>query len=258
MQFAQNIVTPEAVVLDFQAAGVASRTLARCVDLTVQGAMLWFLNLGVGIGAGVTSVGAAAASIVIGFVVLLGYPALSEWLWQGRTVGKLALGLRVVTLSGGPIGFTAAATRSLFQIIEIYATAGGIALFTALGNPRAQRLGDLAGGTFVIRERRAQRRASVVDFRPPYGYEGYVQMLDVSSVTTQQYGLVRTYLLRLNELGTNARWSLGQRLAERLSVQIHHARPPSVHPETFLVCVAAAYQFRHAVTSPTRAPSGRS
>ena len=49
------------------------------------------------------STASAVLSIVVGFMVLLGYPALSEWLWQGRTVGKLALGLRVVTLGGGPI-----------------------------------------------------------------------------------------------------------------------------------------------------------
>ncbi|MGI9602488.1 MAG: RDD family protein, partial [Acidimicrobiales bacterium] len=171
---------------------------------------------------------------------------LCEWLWQGRTVGKMALGLRVVTLSGGPIRFTAASTRSLMQIIEIYATGGGIAILTALGNRRYQRLGDLAAGTFVIRERRAQRAAGAVQFLPPYGHEAYVSSLDVSSMSTQQYGLVRSYLLRLNELGTDARWSFGQRLASNLAAQIHHAPPATVHHETFIVCVAAAYQSRHA------------
>jgi len=242
VRVAQNIVTPEAVVLDFQAAGVSSRVLARSIDLLVQLATIWVLSIAVGIGASVSSTGAAVASIVIGFLVLLGYPALSEWLWQGRTVGKLALGLRVVTLGGGPIGFTAAATRSLMQVIEIYGTAGGLAVLTALGNRRSQRLGDLAAGTFVIRERRAQRQAVVVDFLPPYGYEAYTASLDVTSLTTQQYGLVRSYLLRLHELGANARWSLGERLAGHLGAQLHHARPATVHPETFLICVAAAYQ----------------
>ncbi|MDH4168487.1 MAG: RDD family protein [Acidimicrobiia bacterium] len=246
MQIAQNIVTPEAVVLDFQAAGVSSRILARGVDLAVQLAMLWLLQLVIGLGAAFSTVGASVAAVIIAFLVLLGYPALSEWLWQGRTVGKLALGLRVVSLGGGPVGFTAAATRSLFQIIDIYATGGGIAIITALGNRRSQRLGDLAAGTFVIRERRVQGHTRPVVFRPPYGYEGYAQALDVTSLTTQQYGLVRSYLLRLNELGVNARWSIGRRLSDNLARQIHHLRPPSVHHETFLVCVAAAYQMRHA------------
>ena len=242
MRVAQNIVTPEAVVLDFQAAGVASRILARVIDLLVQLAAIWVLSIAIGVGSAISSTGATVLSLVIGFLVLLGYPALSEWLWQGRTVGKLALGLRVVTLGGGPIGFTAASTRSLLQVFEIYGTAGGLAVLTALGNRRSQRLGDLAAGTFVIRERRVQQRAVVIDFWPPYGYEAYAASLDVTPLTTQQYGLVRSYLLRLHELGTNARWSLGERLAALLARQIHHTRPPTVHPETFLICVAAAYQ----------------
>ena len=64
MRVAQNIVTPEAVVLDFQAAGVASRILARAIDLLVQLAAIWAFSIAIGIGSSISSTGAAVISLV--------------------------------------------------------------------------------------------------------------------------------------------------------------------------------------------------
>jgi hypothetical protein len=103
----------------------------------------------------------------------------------------------------------------------------------------------MVAGTIVLRERQGSGRSVAMSFPVPYGYEAYVQSLDVSSVREDQYQLIRTFLLRVWELAPEARASLALRLANPLAVQMRHTPPAMVGPELFLVCVAAAYQLRH-------------
>ena len=83
-------------------------------------------------------------------------------------------------------------------------------------------------------------------FSPPAGLEAYAHNLDVSSVTDAQFGVIRSFLLRVHELTTEARVAMAFRLAAPVADAMHHRAPPGVHPEQFLVAVAAAYQRRHA------------
>ena len=76
-------------------------------------------------------------------------------------------------------------------------------------------------------------------FFPPQGYEAYAAGLDITTLTPEQYGVVRSYLLRVSGFTRAARWSLGARLANPLATAMGHAPPPNIAPETFLACVAA-------------------
>jgi uncharacterized RDD family membrane protein YckC len=98
------VVTPEAVPLDLEPAGIGSRFLALVLDWAIQGVLAGGLSLALlaavpGEGAGL----ARALVVLLLFVVVFGYPVAGETLWRGRTVGKLALGLRVVTVEGAPV-----------------------------------------------------------------------------------------------------------------------------------------------------------
>src|SRR3954467_6856777 len=97
-----RLVTPEAVVLHFDTAGLGSRFLARTVDLMVQIAAVIALLFAVGAGAhgGVGSTPLTIFLLVGVFAVIFVYPALMETLWRGRTLGKAALGVRVMTQIG--------------------------------------------------------------------------------------------------------------------------------------------------------------
>ena len=83
---------------------------------------------------------------------------------------------------------------------------------------------------------------------PPYGYEGYVASLDVSALTATQYGLIRSFLLRVMELTWPARSTLAANLGNQTAAQVRHTPPVGINPEVFLVCVASAYQRRHGGT----------
>ena len=89
-------------MLDFELAGLASRAVAKLIDVLIQGAILFALLLVVGLAI------ADTAGVVIGIIgvalVVLGYPVLCETLLRGRSPGKMAFGLRVVTVEGEQIG----------------------------------------------------------------------------------------------------------------------------------------------------------
>jgi uncharacterized RDD family membrane protein YckC len=239
-----GIVTPEAVVLDFDTAGVATRVLARVVDLLVV-AVVASVAISVLVPV-LASLGAADAGVVLaGFLTIFGYPAVCETLW-GTTPGKAALGLRVITEEGGPIGFRHAAIRSAMQVVDILLIPiGVIAVASALAGPNDQRLGDRLAGTLVIRSASVSMRSRAMGFPPLPGYEGYVAGLDVGLLTSDRYEVLRSFLTRVDELSPDARRHLARRLAGPTGILIGHPPPSWIMEEVFLASVAAAYQQRH-------------
>ena len=156
-----GIVTPEAVVLEFDTAGVGSRMIAEILDLLMQLVGAWSrcrssLSFAVTGGLDLGQTLAVVLTLVLTFLILVGYPIAMETLWNGRTLGKAAMGLRVVTQEGGPIRFRHAAIRGIFGLIEIWIFLGSIAVVAIIFTKRNQRVGDLVAGTIVLRERSAR------------------------------------------------------------------------------------------------------
>lgn len=243
----RGIVTPEAVLLEFETAGVGSRLIPAVIDVAIQAAILWLVLLAVGVVAGV--VVSSTVGVVLGiltlFAVVVGYPVVCETFWRGRTVGKAIFGLRVVTREGAPVRFRHSAIRGVLRIFEVLLLLGAPAVLSAMASRDNQRLGDLAAGTIVVREASAEPTARVVSFPTPYGFDSYVAALDVGGLSPVQYGLIRTFLLRASDLTPAARSLLAVRLANPVARRLSHTPPPALDPEIFLLSVAAAYQRRH-------------
>jgi len=250
-----GVVIPEAVVLEFQTAGIASRLLAATIDTVVQGVLLVAVVMGLVLfqGAGIDLFGLQVAlGYVLVFLVIFGYPAAMETLWRGRTLGKAALGLRVVTVEGGPVRFRHAAIRSIMQLVDkVFPVAPALpGTLAVLASQRNQRLGDMVAGTLVLRERSAAGRATAFSFIVPPALEPYASTLDVSALGHQDYGAVRSFLLRAATLPPQVRHDLARTLAMPLVARLHTTPPPHVDPELFLLCVAALHQRRFAPTTP--------
>ncbi len=258
----RGIVTPEAVLLEFETAGLASRSLAAAIDFAARVGMFLLLLFLFGLvfqALGTDSEWLAYALIFVGgLAILVGYSIVFECLWNGRTPGKAALSLRVVTTEGGPVRFRHAAVRSAVGLIDFYLVPFGVcATVSVVLSRRSQRLGDLAAGTIVLQQRSGVSDAMPIAFPPPPGLDAYVASLDVSAITEDQYGVLRGFLTRVFELSPEARGSLSVRLANPLAEAMRHTPPPGLHPEIFLAAVAAAYQRRHggpAVWFPPRPP----
>ena len=251
MSVGPGIVTPEAVVLEIERAGVASRLLAFAIDLLALGAvwflLAWFLATAFGDLEGVAgAVIAVIASLGMYLAWFCGFETAI-----GRTPGKAALGLRVVSTDGTPVRFVPSFLRALLGLVDFLLPPFGFTAVTAcLLSPRDQRLGDVAAGTLVVRDRTAVRLITPAQFPVPYGYDAYVNALDIGAMTEGQYGVLRNFLLRAHQLSPLARAQMAVRLANPMSRVLRHDPPRDLHPETFLVCVVAAWQRAHAGTGP--------
>ncbi len=250
----EGIVTPEAVVLELETAGLASRVFAGLLDVTIQAGLLLFVLLVLAAAAqGLDDSTRGTLSIVALAAVLMGYPVLSEVVMRGRTVGKRAFGLRAVTLEGAPIRFRHAALRMMGGLVDRLLPPGGITgMLFVLGTRRHQRVGDLLAGTVVIRDPRRTALPTAVWFPVPWGLDGFAATIDPTAMTDDQYTLVRAFLLRGRQLTNAARQALGADLARRVADVVGRRCPDGVHPEAYLLCVIARYQRR---TFPQYQPS---
>lgn len=255
----QGIVTPEAVVLELETAGVASRVFAGLIDLAVQLAVLFVVLVALALAMpSLGESGAVTVSAIAAAAVLMGYPVLLETWWRGRTVGKLALRLRAVTVEGAPIRLRHALLRMMGGLVDRLLPPGGItgALFV-LGTRRHQRLGDLLAGTIVVREPERMALPAAVWFPVPRGMEVFAGTIDPTAMTSEQYTLLRGFLLRAHEMRPAARYALAADLAARVARSLGHEGPGRAHPEAYLLCVVARYQRRNFPAYQPTAWNGR-
>ena len=179
------IRTSQNVLLEYEAASIGERILAALLDYVVI--FGWFL-LAFGIP---SAMGLQVGTFYSIFVMIsvVGYDLLSEWLLNGRSLGKIALRIRVVMLDGSPPGLGAYLIRWLLRIIESILFLGGIVpIITVAANGRGQRLGDIAAGTTVVRLKPAVLLEDVM-IRPMT--ENYVvQFPDVRLLTDRDVRIV--------------------------------------------------------------------
>jgi len=145
------IQTPEGIAFPLLLASPVTRMLACTVDLVVVIATVYL------IGVLVAMVGWIAPSLSLGihllayFAITIGYGIATEWLWRGQTLGKRLLRLRVMDAQGLRLQFSQIVIRNLLRFVDglpAFYLVGGLA---SLLSPRAQRLGDLAANTIVVR-----------------------------------------------------------------------------------------------------------
>lgn len=148
------IDTPENVRFHFTIAGPGTRLMAWALDMLLVALAFVVLAMILGLASALVGGYAMAAMTISGFILLTGYWILLESVWDGRTVGKRAFGLRVVGERGLRLTFGQVALRNLLRLVDLLPGPGGVAaLFILLGRQH-RRLGDLVAGTLVIRERR--------------------------------------------------------------------------------------------------------
>jgi uncharacterized RDD family membrane protein YckC len=256
---ARGVVTPEAVLLELETAGVGTRAAAAAIDLLLQLALLWLALLILVAVAAVSRTVAITFTFVVFFCAFVAYPWLCEWLLRGRTVGKIAMGLRVVTVEGAPVRFSHAAIRAMLGLVDFFLPPGGAtAMLMVLGTSRNQRLGDVAAGTLVLAERRTSETTTrAVWFTVPPGWDEYLTRLDTGRLSTEQYRLLRAFVLRTPSLSPPARSSLATQLCDGLGRHAGLPVPPGVAHDLWVLVVAAAHQRRmHAMTTSSSGSAG--
>lgn len=230
-------MTGEAVPLELRLAKLPSRALGIILDLTLLVAVA--IPLGIAISAVVSTVDAAlgAAITLVGFVALfVGVPVLVETLTRGRSLGKLALGLRVVRDDGGPVRFRHALTRALAGVfVDFLLTSGAGAVICSLLNERGKRVGDILAGTVVVRERVPITAAPLPAIPPPLA--AWATTLELSRLPADVALAARGYLTRYHELSPAVRDRMGGQLATEISKTVTPPAPPGTPAWAYLTAV---------------------
>ena len=151
-----TIRTPEGVTFNLLLAGPISRSLAWLLDAAaIATAALALMSVFSALGKLSADI-STALFLVAMFVVNLGYAMVLEWFWNGQTLGKRLLGLRVMDVRGLRLQPYQIIIRNLLRAVDSLPVAYLLGGLTCLSNRHAQRLGDLAANTVVIRERRPE------------------------------------------------------------------------------------------------------
>lgn len=141
--------TPEHVRLEYQLADLGSRAAALALDLAIIVAAMLLVALVFRYTGGL----GRAVLYIVSFLAMWGYFLFFEAVWDGRTPGKRAVGLRVLHDGGEPLSFQGSVLRNLIRIVDLQPGVTGMAgAASILFNRRAQRLGDLVAGTIVVRD----------------------------------------------------------------------------------------------------------
>jgi uncharacterized RDD family membrane protein YckC len=238
-----DLVTGEGVAVEVPSASVASRMASGALDIALAAVLLigGFLFLSVALVSASDAV-LGIVAIVYSTLVLVGVPATLETMTRGRTLGKLALGLRAVRDDGGPITGRHALVRALVGYVEIYLLLGIPALLSAMIHPRGKRLGDMAAGTVVLSAR------ARLQLLPPPGMplalHPWVGSADVAALPSGLTVAVRQFLARAPGLVPESRRRIGLDLVHAVLLHVSPPPPDGVHPETVLAAVVAERRRR--------------
>lgn len=138
--------TPEGIALRLRAAGALPRACAWAIDLAIRLVVVWMFGIVLAL---LGNAGVGLYLIVL-FCVFWAYPVLFEVLRDGQTLGKRALGLRVVNANGTPVGWVASVVRNLMRTVDMLPLMYGFGLVASLADPHSRRFGDMVAGTLVI------------------------------------------------------------------------------------------------------------
>jgi uncharacterized RDD family membrane protein YckC len=254
-----NIDTPELVDIEMPLAGIGSRFIALLVDYLIWGAGLLVLTLlfslfmpGLKASSKLSAQWATAIGIFIVFLLQWGYFTLFEAFWNGRTPGKRVARIRVIQRSGRAIGLFESMARNLVRYVDqipFFYAVGVIAMFVTRQH---QRLGDLAAGTLVVRDREQEtplwgdsgsRTFTAQAFAPrapiPEPHTAFtLPASGIAKLSSNDLEVLEGFFARRLDMSLATRQALAERIASAIKVKSGLEQPTGASTETFLEAVA--------------------
>lgn len=237
-----ELVTGEAVALDVRPAGVILRAAGTIIDWITYLLLYLLLAFTVTTVAGSSLDAALTQTLSIAGLVasLLFAPMIVEVATGGRSLGRLAIGARIVRDDGGAIQLRHAFIRSLLGLLEIYMTFGGLAVTAGLLNNRSKRLGDMLAGTYSQNERVSRHTPAVHSV--PLELTAWANTVDIVRLPDALSRRVSQFLGQAAKLSPDSR----TRIADGLVVEVsRYVSPlPQAPAEAFLLAVTAVRRDR--------------
>ncbi len=238
-----NIILGEGVEIDAGAASVVMRVASGAIDgivmLVTYSVLASLINPLIAVSNAALGRAIAISLTVLWFVVV---PATVETLTRGRSIGRIAVGLRIVRDDGGPISARYAFGRALVGLLEIYMTLGMVAATASFLSERGKRLGDMLVGTYSMRTRGG--RTALPPIVMPFGLAEWASTADMRRLPDGLALTARLFLGRAAQMSHESRMRFGLDLAARVGEYVAPAPPAGTHPETFLAAVLASRRDR--------------
>lgn len=233
----ENLVveTPENIFLEFELAGLGSRFIAYLIDLVAMGVCVIGLT---GLLSVVFTVFGTLihdmeigdswqkALIAIGlFLIFDGYFIFFETVWKGQSVGKKALGLRVVKDGGYPVTFLDSVIRNVLRVVDalpplFFFPSYGLGSAVLISNRQSKRIGDFVAGTMVIRERTTSGFENFTTLKANPDYIRNIRIPHVQKVQGLDYFMLREFFYRKNIFPVEQRLHIARALAGHIKKQI--------------------------------------
>ncbi|GAB3802291.1 RDD family protein [Virgibacillus kimchii] len=222
-----DIKTPEFVSLEFSLAGLGSRSAAMIIDqviLTLANIALFlvlFLLPRSDMFLLMESGWLVAIFFILIFVINWGYFFTGEYFYNGKTIGKRMVGIRVIQENGHNITFMSALIRNLLRIIDMLPTSYFLGIILVFFHSKHKRLGDMAAGTVVVLDENMKRKKKSalekeIEQRGLNKNSFHIDELAYNALGSKEYNLLRTYSSKLMELRDAQRSQLTIEMAEIL------------------------------------------
>jgi uncharacterized RDD family membrane protein YckC len=251
-----SISTPENVDLHLELAGIGNRILATMIDTVLGGLVIIVLGLScvlIGfildhfhvfpVSRNQILMVAAMCAMFVAFVIQFGYNILFEGIWHGQTPGKRIAQIRVIEANGQPVGWAAVCIRNLIRMIDVGVLL--IGLLAMLIDKNERRLGDLAAGTLVIRERKTDISTGEVKLLTEAKPDS---LLDIGRITPEEYDLLARFLKRRVTLAPAYRPVVSKKLETYFREKLNESNGAETAnangSEAFLEKVFLSYQAR--------------
>ena len=188
-----KVTTPENIELDVELGEVMSRAIAASIDGLIQWIVIFIVSCGF---LKIVSLGRELDELFSGFVIgglliiitliIYGYYMFFEIKWNGQTIGKKLMHLRVIRNNGGPVTVKQVVIRNLFRIVLDNTGLGIVFIFF---NKQNKRIGDMVAGTMVVVEEKQERPVSIEELIT-------INEEIKSALTQEEYNILREYLSR--------------------------------------------------------------
>ncbi|SFR42028.1 Uncharacterized membrane protein YckC, RDD family [Microbacterium azadirachtae] len=237
-----EVLSGEAVAIEVQPVGLFLRALGALID----GALCWAIYLGyIAVRLWlIVTIADSALDRILGVLALvtafLIVPCAIETLTHGRSLGRLAVGGRIVRVDGGAAGFRHAFIRALVGVFETYMTFGAVAFLTGAFTARSQRLGDLVAGTYCQKVRTP--RLSPRPIAMPPGLEAWAAIADVARMPDRLARRISQFLDSAPQLLPAARARIAHELLAEASAFISPV--PAASPEVVLIAATVLRRER--------------
>lgn len=230
-----DINTPEFVSIQFQIAGLGSRSAAFIIDqlllmtFNILSVILLFFVLDGMSKMEFIFIGNSlpiAITIIALFLVNWGYFFVFEFFSGGRTLGKKLMGIRVIQENGHSITLLSSFIRNLIRIIDSLPTAYFLGIIMIFFHSKHKRLGDLVAGTIVVHERKAKRKKKQSPLEKEIESRGLskgdltIDEWTLKSLGMKEWKLVNTYASRFLQIPLTERNQLTEQISELLLPKI--------------------------------------